>query len=214
MKKYYLGIVFLLVLFIAPIKGKAYCTYSEKIRLKKLASNVSFSYRSVENIGGTITFQVTVSNLQDELYMIDKSSGRTYYSNNQDFIIDGYLPGKTIEYEFYDRSGQCIEGVIFTNYVTFPFYNSYYNSRLCEQAQEFRLCQKWLKHKMSYRDLADEINKYKETKKEEIVKQEEPKEPDYEKIVDFWAKYYIYILVGIIAVCISIMWYLDKKTDL
>ncbi len=216
MKKYYLKILFLIVLFTFPLKVKADCSNIEKVRLQKLAGNVNFSYRYKESSYGTIVFGITVSNLTSELYMIDHSSGKRYYSDNQDFTISDYKPGKTIQFDFYEKSGSCIQDVVFTNYVTLPYYNTYYNSRICQDVQEFKLCQKWLKTRISYKKLYEEITKYKTKKliEQEEKNVEEVKKTNYEKIVEFWAKYYIYILLTIIIICSGLRYYLDKKTDL
>lgn len=213
MKKYYLKIVFLIILFVLPISAKAECSYSQKVRLQKLAGSVNFSYRYTES-QYQVTFQVVVSNLTSEIYMVDQSTGRYYYSDNKDFTINGYGDGKTIRYDFYAKDKDCSTTTIFSSYLTLPSYNPYYTSEICKGVEEFKFCQKWLKHSMSYREFYDEVMSYK-NKTEEIPKVIKPKEEfKWDKVILFWSKYYIYILLTIIIGGTIILYRHDKKTDL
>lgn len=212
-KRYYLGIVFLIVLFACPIQAKAECSYSQKVRLQKLAGNVSLSYRYTQTQYSVI-FQITVSNLTNELYMIDQTTGRYYYANNNDFTIDGYQPGSTIRFDFYAKDTNCSTTSIFSNYVTLPSYNPYYDSVLCKGIEEYSLCQKWLKHNMTYKEFYEGVTNYKNKPEEiEIIKEEE-KGFKWDRIIEFWSKYYIYILLSIIIICGVAMYRYEKKTDL
>lgn len=200
MKKYYLGIVLFIVLFTVPFHAKAECSYKDIVRLKKLAGNVSFSYRYIET-KNNVNFEVTVSNLTSEIYMIDRSFGKYYYSNNEDFTIKGYFPGKTVRFDFYAKDSTCTDKKLFTNYITFPFYNNYHESYICKDIPEFELCQKWLKHDMTYQEFYDSVTKY--LNKTEVVPEkpnQEKEEFDWEKVIQFWADYYLYILLTIIIV--------------
>lgn len=214
MKRYYLGIVFLIVLFAIPFSAKAECSYSDKVRLQKLAGNVNFGYRYKET-QYTITFDVTVSNLTNSIYMVEYSSGKRYYANNQDFTISGYQPGRTIRFDFYAKDSSCIEGIIFTNYVTLPSYNPYYNSDVCKGIEDFKLCQKWLKHNMTYQEFYTGVMNYKNSQAEKPKEEEKNKNSfDWEVIVKFWSKYYIFILLGIIVTCGIVIYQYDKKSNL
>lgn len=213
-KKYYLRIVFLFVLFAIPFCAKAECTYNEKVRLQELAQNVNFSYRHTET-EYSVTFQIIISNLTNEIYMIDRTNNKIYSSNNEDIIIDGYSPGQTLKFDFYAKRTDCTKTNIFTNYLTLPSYNRHYKNELCKGIEEFKLCQKWLKNDMTYQEFYDGVMEYKNKPTEE--KPEEPttiEEFDWEKIIDIWAKYYVYILLTIIIAGGLAMYFYDKKTDL
>lgn len=215
MRKYYLGIVFLIVLFAVPLHAHA-CSYTEKVRLKKLASNVNFSYRYTE-VEDTVSFQITVSNLTSDIYMVDTSTGQAYYSNNEDFVISGYHSGQQVKFSFYAKDSNCLEGTILNNYVTLPTYNIYYKEAICNGVEDYKLCQKWLKHNMSYSEFYDGVYQYrnKVTEKEkELEKQKEKQTINYEKIIDIWSKYYVFILGAIIIIGGIILYRYDKKTDL
>lgn len=215
MKKYYFKIVFLMVLCAIPLTAKAECSYGEKVRLQKLAGNVNFAYR-YKDTAYSVVFEMTVSNLTNEIYMVDRLTGKSYYSNNKDFKISNYQSGSLIRYDFYAKDSSCTEDVLFSNYVTLPTYNPYYGSELCEKIEEFKLCQKWLKHGMTYKEFYTGVTQYLNKKEEEPgIKPETPKEEfDWEPVIQFWADYYLYILLGIIIVGGVILYLHDKKTDL
>lgn len=215
LKKYYFCIVFLILLFAVPFYVKADCTYNEKVRLQKLAGNVNFSYHYTET-EHSIIFNITVSNLTSELYMIDQTTKKTYYANNEDFVIEGYTPGSTVQFDFYVRDSSCETKSIFTNYVTLPSYNPYYKNEICKGIEEYKFCQKWLKHNMTYKEFYNNVLNYK-TKEIEKVKEEEKKvkeEFDWAIVIDFWAKYYVYILLAIIIIGGVTLYLYDKNTDL
>ncbi|MCI9233258.1 MAG: hypothetical protein HFH08_01520 [Bacilli bacterium] len=213
MKKYYLRIVFLIVLFIAPITVKAECNYKDRVRLQKLAGNVNFGYRYQET-KYSVTFEIIVSNLTNEIYMIDRSTGKYHYSNNEDFTLTNYQSGDTIRFDFYAKDASCTDEKLFTNYVTLPTYNPYYSSDICKGIENFELCQKWLKHSMTYKEFYDGVTKY--LNKQEIIP--EPAKPEeefnWDAIIEFWADYYLYILLTIIIVGGIILYFHDKKSDL
>lgn len=214
MKKYYLGIVFFIVLFTIPLSVKADCSYQDIVRLKKLAGNVSFSYRYNED-NFIINFEITVSNLTNEIYMIDHSTEKYYYSNNEDFTMKGYFPGKTIRFDFYAKDSSCTDQRLFTNYVTLPFYNTYHDSYICKDLQDFELCQKWLKHDMTYKEFHDAITKHLNKTEVQPEKTSEVKEEfDWEKVIQFWADYYLYILLTIIIGGGIILYIHERKSDL
>jgi len=47
-----------------------YCSYSEQARLKKMASNINYTYDFVE-VDNTVNFKITLVNLRPELYLVD-----------------------------------------------------------------------------------------------------------------------------------------------
>ena len=180
-----------------------------------MASNVNFAYRYHET-KYSVNFEVTVLNLTNEIYMIDRSSGKYYYANNEDFTISNYLSGKTIQFDFYARNTECGEDALLTKYVVLPSFNPYYTSNLCKGIESFALCQKWLKQNMTYKEFHEGVTAYLNGKTEEPS----PIPPKEEKVewdiifIQFWSKYYIYILLTIIVIGGIVLYRYKKKTDL
>lgn len=214
MKKYYLKIVFLLVLFAIPWNVNAACSYNERVRLQNLVHHVDFNYQYNET-QYALTFDITVANLTNEIYMIDRSTGKRYDSNNQDFVISGYTPGQTIYFDFYAKNSECFTKSIFINHVVLPSYNGYYKDPLCKGKEYLKVCQKWLKHNMSYKEFRTSVLNFKDPVQEEKeAKKEEKEEIDWETVIAFWADYYLYILLAIIIIGILVMYFYDKKSDI
>ncbi len=213
MKTYYLRVVFFIVLFAIPFTAEANCNYTEKVRLQKMVGNVSFGYRYKES-KYSVVFEITVSNLTNEIYMVDRSTGKYYYSNNEDIILENYQNGETIRFDFYARNTDCTSDKLFTNYVTLPTYNPYYSSNICKGIEDFELCQKWLKHSMTYKEFLEGVTKYL-NKNETIIKPVVSEDEfNWDAIIEFWANYYIYILLSIIIIGGVILYLHEKKSDL
>ena len=102
---------------------------------------------------------------------------------------------------------------IFSNYVTLPSYNRFYKNTLCEGIENFDYCQKWFKHNMTYKEFYEGIIAYKNQRTSQVEIPEEKKEWDI-LIIEFWGKYYLFILLGIIAICMIIMYFYDRKNTL
>src|SRR5574344_531645 len=72
-------LIFIAILMMLPVYVKASnCDYSEQARLKRLASNVTTSYDYIES-NDSVKFSVTLTNLNSDIYILDKSTGKTYY---------------------------------------------------------------------------------------------------------------------------------------
>lgn len=201
------------IFFFTPSIVKA-CSYSDISRLKKLVSNISFSYDYIEE-GHTINFSVTINNMHNDVYFIDATSGETYYKGDTDeIVINGYGQGSNIRYIFYGNTGTCKDIQLSIQYVTLPYYNIFYKDDLCKGLEEFKLCQKWT---------TVGIKNYSEFKKEiyNYLKSLEGKEPTDETVVvgesifsiilGYLLKYYYVVLIIIIVVCLFAMYRLSKK---
>lgn len=213
MKRYYFVII-AFCLFFLPGVVEAKCNYADKVRLQKLAGNVLFSYDYHEN-DYAVTFDVTVSNLTPDLYMVDVSTGKTYRFNNQDIVISGYRSGATIQFNFYAVDAECAneKEAVFTNYVTLPNFNPFYREQICEGINDYKLCQKWMKMDISYTEFYKLVYQYKQKQSSSVIEEEEVEEEVSlgEQFFYFWEKYYIYIL-GIVLIGCLLGFYLYNRS--
>ena len=70
--------LFWLLILLVPFSIKAVnCDYQDLSRYQQLASNINFSYDYIET-NNSVTFNITVSNMPDELYIIDTSTGNIF----------------------------------------------------------------------------------------------------------------------------------------
>lgn len=209
----------LLFVFCHKVQSLTYggCEYDKISRLKSFVSNINLSYDySVEN--NDVSFSVTVTNLVPEIYFIDSKTGVKYdYWNSIDgeLVINDYknLSGN---YSFYSSIPECYGVKLGSKYYNFPNYNYYYETPICQQNRSFSLCQKWVKVTHSYSELEKIINEY--NNKKNNVEPEEEENIEYKEtyvnvLVKLYVKYYYYILIGIIAVCTTIMFISKKKNS-
>lgn len=212
-KKYFF---LFLLLFLLPTNIKAGCSVEEKVRLKSLASNMNFSYTYVMHDNSYVSFNITISNLHPDLYIDDKYHAQTiYYNDSKETTINEYDPGMSIQYDIVSNYGACQGETIFTNYVTLPSYNYYYNDPICEGIEDYSLCKKWSTVSLDYEKFKTTVQKYKDSLKKEDKKQEEQKEEEdvFLLALDFLAKYNLFIFGGIIIVCSGLIYYLKRKDD-
>lgn len=212
-KKYFF---LFLLLFLLPANIKAACSVEEKVRLKSLASNINFSYKYVMRDNGSVRFDITISNLHPDLYINDKYYAQTiYYNDAKEITINEYDPGISIQYDIVSNYGACQGEKIFTNYVTLPSYNYYYNDPLCEGIEDYSLCKKWSTVSLTHEQFESNIQKYKDSLKKETKKQEEIKEEEdvFLLALDFLARYNLFIFGGIIIICSVLIYYLKRKDD-
>lgn len=197
-------LILLIILLMIPASCKAYdCTYKEQARLRKLASNVQTTYAYVEN-DNNVTFNVTLSNLNNDLYVYDISRGKTYYYGGESEItLYDYAPGENIKYRIYTTKTDCASTYLNIKYVNLPYYNSYYNNPLCLN-KKYSICNKWTKVTLTEEEFVKKIN--------ELDKESEETEKDSEKIentildyiISFIYEYYIFILVILVGIFLII----------
>ena len=188
-------IILLTLLLIFPISGKALdCGYAEQARLRKIASNVTTSYEVVEN-GDTAKFNITLTNVTNEIYIHDNVRNTDYYFNGSNEItISGYEPGTNVRYLIYPTRGNCTSSYLTNKYVNLPYYNKYYKDPLCE-GKSYSICGKWQRVTLTYDEFVKTINEY-DKKNNEGIKEE--KSDDKNNIFDIISKfifdYYIFII--------------------
>ena len=190
-------IILLTLLLIFPISGKALdCSYAEQARLRKIASNVTTSYEVVEN-GENATFNVTLTNVTNEIYIHDNTRNADYYFNgSSEITISGYEAGTNVRYQIYPTRGNCTSSYLANKYVNLPYYNKYYKDPLCE-GKSYSICGKWQRVTLSYDEFVKTINEYDKKNNEDI---KEEKSEDKNNIFDIISKfifdYYIFIIAG------------------
>lgn len=199
----------ILLLLLFPTSSKAYCTSADKVRLRKLASNINTSYDYVEDDNG-VTFNVTITNLNKDIYIKQKDTDNVYYYNdNSEIVLNGFNPGFKLAFEIYPSDAECGTAYLTRKYVSLPNYNKYYKSDLCK-GKTFSICSKWANINMTEEEFA---KKLKILEKEAEQKEEESKEPDtwFDIIASFIFDYYIFIALGITVIVVLIRYIINKR---
>ena len=219
MRRYYQIILFMVFIILIPNKVSALCDNNAKARLKSITANVTFATKYVES-NNSVNFYITLANLHPEIYIKDATSFKYYYYNSKatnphELTISGYLPGRSIKYEFYTKNVGCTGEVLLVRYVTLPPYNRFYSDPLCQGIEDYTFCQKWIKTNLSYNQFKQKIAIYKSNGETEPPVQEEFNEPPiFISLVEkLWRQYYVYILATTIVACIAYI-YQYKRRDM
>lgn len=205
MKKF----VFVLALFgfIFNIKALNYrgCDSSEIARMKASINNINISYDYV--MEEYPIFSITINNIQPDVYFTDSSSNKEYRYQDAfegEIVIGGYSSGVSGKYKFFSANGECYGINLGSKYYKTPDYNPYYNDPLCE-GLNIKLCEKWININYSKEDFERLIYEYKNNKADDVDKTSEYKQTIVEKIIDFYVKYYIFILLFIIITSVTVI---------
>lgn len=198
---------FLLIIFalcLIPNKARAYCTSSEKARLKKIVSNINITY-DYEIVNSIAKFTIKFSNLTPDIYFKDPYDNRYEVSDlqNNEIVLNNYFEGSSYAFNFYGRNS-CSGSIISTLYVNTPNYNPYYQYSVCDDAKEYELCGKWVSHSLTRDEFIEKVNQYKQ-KNGIIDNTDIKKDISYVDFAFSFIKMYgLYILIGLIVIIITI----------
>jgi len=209
-------LITILVLLLIPkvVNAAWYCDYSTLARLKAYASNINTSYDYVmEN--NTPKFTITITNVYKTMILYDNTNKKYYYPDGNkdlsDFTLSGYDNGKSYKFTIYTNESKCTENIIYSFYVTLPTFNPYYNDPLCANYQDYKLCQKWSNTGLTYENFQKEMTSYI------TVYGNDNKSSDTKTTIPTWLqfylKYYLLILPGVIVICFGIMYSYYKNDD-
>ena len=211
MKKLSIYIIFLISFFTFSSNTKASCTYSTTANLKKLATNVNvtYTYKIQDN---KATFDIRFANLTNDIYLYDSLNDKKYVVTGE-IVLKDFQDGQKYRFFIKSNNNDCKDEVLTTKYVTLPKYNTFYGNELCKGIEDYVLCQRWGAFNISsYYDYQMQINKYKASLIKEKKEEKEIEEKTFfEKVGSFLLKYYVFILLGIIIVCSTLIYFLRKK---
>ena len=141
-------------------------------------------------------FKIHISNLTENLYVIVKNniandSKKYYYSDTKDgeIVFDQMDVDRIYNYtiEVYATNNtECNGEKLYTVYTSTPMFNYMSYEPVCEGAEDYYACEKWLSTPLTDLDnLVNRIEKYKESKKqdEEKEKEEEKKKGGLKEFV-------------------------------
>ncbi len=208
-KKNLLIVILILIISFYKINVEAAsCTTEEKKALKQEAQAIEIiaNLDSEESPIHEHYYTISFNNWSNKFY-IEDSKGAIYQMNpghTPEKLYGNYAPGSVITFKVYGAyKHTCAYTLLATIRVTFPYYNDYYLSPLCEGIEEFNLCQRTYSGKIeSEAWFEEQIKKYKAS----LEKQEEPKEE--KNIIEEITKYLSenpYIIVIAIVVIILII---------
>lgn len=214
MKKLFLILGLFLTFF--PIVKAYPCSKEQTSRYEKLANQIQATYEYKE-VNDEIVFDITFHNVNNDFYIVDYYNLdhlKTYENNGSGVIIaDNYLPGNKYRFSILNKKKSCDTKIISEIFVTLPNYNKFYKDDICKDIGEFELCKKWVNNGgISYEHFLKSAKEYKE-EKNEIPEELNNKieENLFDKIRNFIAAYYVYIIITILILAIIIVYCVHRK---
>ncbi len=113
------------------------CDWAEISAEKNLARNISWSYEYYLK-NNQMYFDITVSNVYGNLYIIDTSTGKKY--EKTEFTIKGIKDNSKISFDIYSKKCEVSVG---SKDISLPTYNKYHGTEYCKGISEFSACKKW-----------------------------------------------------------------------
>ena len=205
--------LFFLLMFIPTNNIQAKCMYSDIAEMKKIASNINYSYE-YKIVNDDALFDITLTNLTNDIYFVDSTTEKTYKNKTGEYVLKNYKSGETVIYNFYLNNPDCLDTSLYTIRIVLPKYNKYYNNSICADIQEFSLCQKWSSHNLDYNTFLDKVNQYKNDKLKEEEKEKQVVDNDslFHYIIIFLTDYY-YIILIVLGGTISVIAYIRNKRN-
>lgn len=213
MKKKIIIILFIMFIFKTNALALKYggCEYSDVSRMKRLVNNinVTYNYRIVNNIA---YFDVTLTNITDEMYIVDNITYNVYYNNGTGEITIPNFTSKSVTFSIYSNRSDCRSLFLGSKYAQFPIYNKYHTSDMCKNISDFSYCKKWVPKAYTEAEIKKAIDDYynKPVPEDEPIKYIE-KKTLLDKLIEIYVKYYIIILASIILVCLALIEIIRKK---
>lgn len=168
MKRILCGLIISFCLF-PNIINALECSTSDKERLQRLASNITYTLEEYEENGETY-FRATFTGLSKELRIYSDRKHFYYYNNTNNDIGEVELyplySGRTYQFTVNGHS-TCSYNNFRTITISIPNYNPYYNDPVCNNAREYKLCQKWFDSgEISHDEFTNSVSEYIKAKKD------------------------------------------------
>jgi hypothetical protein len=193
------------------VDARWYCEYDLNAKLKKLAANInsSYDYKISDN---EAIFTVTLSNIQEDLYIIDQN-GKKYYAKEDmgELVFKNYEAGEKYRFDVYTDIDYCDEDSLLTIYVVLPTYNEYYTDSLCIGNEDYDLCNRWSNlGDMSDLEFQEKMNEYIAT--DETTAETNEDSFVMNQYLAWYLQYYVYLCSILIITSLYVI-YIKKKND-
>lgn len=138
---------------VSPLIVHAECSYERQAELNKIAGNVKFSYSYDVTERNTPSFNVSISNITNDIYVTDNIGN--VFTN-----FDNVISNASTMYYINSNDPNC-PGVILQKGMAYPIYNPYHDLAECKN-NDNPLCNLW-QNTLDYNE-----NKIKELVKSDI----------------------------------------------
>ena len=162
----YIKIMFAILSFCPFFISAKECDWAAISDKKSLVKNIDWSYEYYL-IKDKMYFDITATNVYEDLYVVDKNSGKKY--TQSEFKIEKVADNQKLKFEIYSKN--CNNEVVGTKEISLPSYNKYYGTEYCKDISEFTYCKKWqtLSSSITESVLKKQTTEYRNSLKESSV---------------------------------------------
>lgn len=218
-KKMLVLIIMLVTIFGTKLTVYAACNEEESKQIQSRLDQIKITY---EHIEGMLDSNNELVNGIFKVNITGLTEGLVLYNPEKDILIVGNADGKftksgfihgTYEFKLYPYDLECVSSASRKLEITFPRYNSYSDSYLCNgiDSTKFLPCSKWYKYELDEKTFMARLKEYKDTesKKNQITILNVTKNIS-DSFLKFWYLYVIgFVVIGLFI--IFIIRYLNKK---
>lgn len=195
MRNMYCSLLLLIVFLCIPSNISA-CSASEKSNYSKMASNIGYKYDYVI-YEDRATFNVTFYNIPENFTIL--GDGNHSYSGSELTIYN--LSSGMHRFEIKTDLNGCGNINLYTKYIELPYYNYLSSTAICNGIEKYELCNKFTTTQLNidYDTFKEKVISYKKSLKvDDTVNSKETFKGFYDRVYDFYSKYYLIILPLII----------------
>lgn len=202
----------LLSLTLIPNISKAdECPSDQRERIQKMADSITVNVE--ENQDGT--FKAIFSGVSRQVSILNRTDYTKYWNfGPEDYgetTVSGLQQGNTYSFAVESFSQYCVLNNFRTITINIPTKNPFYGDKICDNAKEYSLCQKWANVNISYDEFVTKVNEYVENKSKTNNDNKTNIEKKYD-FFDFYEKYYWPAFISMICI-LGILVYLWIKEN-
>ena len=217
MKKIWILLFTLMMLFTINVKAEDRCDSKELSRLKELAKKVEFDY-DYKLVDGKAVFSINAVNLNEDLkvLIIEDYYAEKYQefkdNANHTATINNFQPGEKVTVTIKAFVVNFCSGkTITTKLVKLPYYNYNYDEAKCKGHEDFKYCKLLIDKDISKEEFDKQYEAYLNKGENKVTPVEEPKKDNTQ----------LYLIIGavvlsliVIIVCIRYLINTRKKNRL
>jgi len=231
LKKILFLILTTLFLFNIKVSAASLCSYKEQTEINQLAANVKVNYEIAEEVVHYVDmdstrkyFKISILNLSEKLYIGVTNSlndNKLVFTSSDakngviEFKWDNLSEIANFTFKIYTTpKTSCPDEKIKTLYLTTPRFNEYSRRAICEDLEDFYLCQEFVT--FSHVAEKDFLKKVEEYQNEEMISKGEKNEENLslsDKVFNFLNEYKWYMISAgtILVLSIGIIIYLKNR---
>lgn len=210
-----------LVSFLPYYVNAQECSSIELNKLRAYANVTEIKYYHIKNytkgqdildFEGTDSynvFNISINNLTENIIVVVQNNAVTYsfnsFSKTPNTVIKGpFLGGTNYQFNYYANTNDtCNTMLLLTKSLKLPSFNHYSLDPLCEEINDYYLCDRWYTTNLSRSDFEKKVTAYKTSLINKSSQEKLPLKNNWDVLIDWIINNYNTLLVSIIIVGIT-----------